>query len=116
MKFSTSAGRPEKDNAIDQYLEESLSDAEFRLWKENFVKPPQVLSSVEKQEWLSTLKGVSIASDAFFPFRDNIDRAYQCGVSYIVQPGGSVRDDAVIDACNEYGMTMAFSNIRLFHH
>jgi phosphoribosylaminoimidazolecarboxamide formyltransferase/IMP cyclohydrolase len=74
------------------------------------------MSSEEKREWLNLMNGISLASDAFFPFRDSIDRAQQSGVKYVVQPGGSKRDDIVIEACNEYGMVMAFSNIRLFHH
>jgi phosphoribosylaminoimidazolecarboxamide formyltransferase/IMP cyclohydrolase len=77
---------------------------------------PERLTNEEKQSWLATLQGVSLGSDAFFPFRDNIDRAFKSGVRYIVEPGGSIRDDSVIEACNQYGIVMAFSKLRLFHH
>jgi phosphoribosylaminoimidazolecarboxamide formyltransferase / IMP cyclohydrolase len=116
LKFKQKIGRPDRDNAIDQYLEDFLSPAEQFTWQENFEVAPDRLSLEEKREWLNLMKGVSLGSDAFFPFRDNIDRAQQSGVKYIVQPGGSVRDDVVIEACNEYGMVMAFNKIRLFHH
>lgn len=116
LQFRENIGRPDRDNAIDQYLEEFLSPAEQFTWQENFVTAPDRLSHDEKREWLNQMSGVALGSDAFFPFRDNIDRAQQSGVKYIVQPGGSVRDDIVIDACNEYGMIMAFSKLRLFHH
>lgn len=116
LPFKDGLGRPVRDNAIDQYLEEHLTPAEQFVWQENFTEQPERLSNDEKREWLNLMQGVSLASDAFFPFRDNIDRAQQSGVGYIVQPGGSVRDDAVIDACNEYSMIMAMSGIRLFHH
>jgi phosphoribosylaminoimidazolecarboxamide formyltransferase/IMP cyclohydrolase len=116
LQFRDRIGRPDRDNAIDQYLEDFLSPAEQFTWQENFKEAPDRLSADEKREWLTMLNGVSLGSDAFFPFRDNIDRAQQSGVKYIVQPGGSVRDDIVIDSCNEYGMVMAFNKIRLFHH
>lgn len=116
LKFREKIGRPDRDNAIDQFLEDFLSPAEQFSWQENFVSAPDRLSHEEKREWLNLLKDVSLGSDAFFPFRDNIDRAQQSGVKYIVQPGGSVRDDIVIDACNEYDMVMACSKLRLFHH
>lgn len=116
LDFKDGIKRAERDNAIDQFLEESLTPAEQYVWQNNFKKEPQRLSSEEKREWLNLIDGVSMASDAFFPFRDNIDRAHQSGVKYIVQPGGSVRDDLVIEACNEYGIVMAFSGLRLFHH
>lgn len=116
LKFKDGIKRAERDNAIDQFLEESLTPAEQYVWQNNFVEVPKRLSLEEKREWLNLIDGVSVASDAFFPFRDNIDRARQSGVKYIVQPGGSVRDDLVIEACNEYGITMAFSGLRLFHH
>ena len=82
----------------------------------NFEQVPDRLSPERTREWLNTLSGVALASDAFFPFRDNIDRAHRSGVKYIIQPGGAVRDDDVIEACNEYGMVMVFSGLRLFHH
>lgn len=116
LKFKEGIARPERDNAIDQFLEENLSPAEQFSWQDNFEETPERLSSEQKREWLNTLDKVSVASDAFFPFRDNIDRAQQSGGSYVVQPGGSVRDDVVIEACNDYGIIMAFSGIRLFHH
>ncbi len=116
LDFKPEVNRAERNNAIDQYLEESLTDAEHHFWRQNFNKVPHKLSIQEKRDFLDRVSGVSLASDAFFPFRDNIDRAKQSGVSYIVQPGGSVRDDLVIDACDEYGMVMAFSGVRLFHH
>ena len=108
--------RVERDNAIDLYFEESLSVHEEARWSGNFKSVPERLSREQKRQWLDTLSGVAFASDAFFPFRDNIDRANQSGVKYIIQPGGAARDDAVIEACNEYGMTMIFSGLRLFHH
>ncbi|MBD3393263.1 MAG: phosphoribosylaminoimidazolecarboxamide formyltransferase, partial [Chitinivibrionales bacterium] len=116
LAFKDTVKRPERNNAIDQYLEDTLTGAEEAQWRENFTTLPQRLSPDDKRAWLDNVSGVSLASDAFFPFRDNIDRASTSGVSYIVQPGGSVRDDAVIQACNEYGMVMAFSGVRLFHH
>lgn len=89
---------------------------EMKEWNNVLKYIPDRLTKEEKARWLSTLTGVSLGSDAFFPFRDNIDRAAQSGVKYIVQPGGSLRDDIVINACNEYAMTMSFSGLRLFHH
>lgn len=116
LQFREGIKRPERDNAVDQFLEDHLSPAEQYAWQQNFTQEPERLSYHEKREWLNLLDGVSLASDAFFPFRDNVDRAQQSGVKYIVQPGGSVRDDAVVESCNEYGMVMAFSSVRLFHH
>jgi len=86
------------------------------IWLANFESVPEPLTEAEKTEFLATLTGVSISSDAFFPFRDSIDHASKVGVTYIAQPGGSVADDEVIAACNEYGMSMAFTDLRLFHH
>lgn len=116
LPFKDGVKRPERNNAIDQYLRDDVTDEETADWKDIFKEIPKRLSAKEKQEWLATLKNVSLGSDAFFPFRDNIDRASKSGVKYIVQPGGSIRDDIVIDACNEYGMVMALSKLRLFHH
>jgi len=116
LKFKDHIGRADRDNAIDQFLEDNLTPAEQFTWQDNFAAPTNRLSAEEKREWITMLKGVSVGSDAFFPFRDNVDRAQQSGSRYIIQPGGSVRDDLVIDACNEYGMVMAFTGIRLFHH
>lgn len=116
LRFRDGLGRPERDNAIDVYLRDDLTPAEQAAWETAFAVVPRRLTPQEKRAWLDGLKGVSLASDAFFPFRDNIDRARQSGVQYIVEPGGSVRDADVIAACDEYGMVMAFSGVRLFHH
>jgi phosphoribosylaminoimidazolecarboxamide formyltransferase / IMP cyclohydrolase len=116
LPFRPGVGRPEQNNAIDLFLEESLSPAEEADWLKNFTAPPKRLTGEEKRAWLGRQHGVSLASDAFFPFRDNVDRAAQSGVKYVSQPGGSVRDDVVIQAADEYGMVMAMSNLRLFHH
>jgi phosphoribosylaminoimidazolecarboxamide formyltransferase/IMP cyclohydrolase len=116
LEFKDGIGRPERDNAIDTFLEDVLTPAEAFIWQDNFKVAPDRLSQEQKREWINLFYGVSFGSDAFFPFRDNIDRAQQSGVRYIVQPGGSVRDNLVIEACNEYGMVMAMSGIRLFHH
>lgn len=116
LPFKSGIGRPNRDNAIDQFLLDRLPTAEEALWLENFSERPQRLTAEEKQEWLSQQSGVVLGSDAFFPFRDSIDRAQQSGVSYVVQPGGSVRDDLVIEACNEYNIVMALTGTRLFHH
>ena len=116
LPFREKIGRTERDNAIDQYLLEALTPAEEAVWLQSFSTPPVRLDSAEKRAWLDQFSGVTLGSDAFFPFRDSIDRAKQSGVSYVVQPGGSIRDDVVIDACNEYGMVMALTGTRLFHH
>jgi phosphoribosylaminoimidazolecarboxamide formyltransferase/IMP cyclohydrolase len=116
LKFQPGVKRPDRDNAIDQYLRDDVTPAEKRGWKDIFAEPPQPLSVGEKLKWARGLRGVVLGSDAFFPFRDSIDRASQSGVEYVLQPGGSNRDDAVIQACDEYGMVMVFSGIRLFHH
>jgi phosphoribosylaminoimidazolecarboxamide formyltransferase/IMP cyclohydrolase len=116
LKFREGLSRPERDNAIDQYLRDDLTGAAEKIWQEAFEDISCRLSPQEKREWLDGLNGVSLASDAFFPFRDSIERARQSGVEYVVQPGGALRDDAVIEACDEYGMAMAFSGVRLFHH
>jgi phosphoribosylaminoimidazolecarboxamide formyltransferase/IMP cyclohydrolase len=115
-KFKEDLSRAEKNNAIDQYLLEHPTPFEKRAWKTAFARPPKALTARERREWLAKLKGVSLSSDAFFPFRDSIDRAVQSGVRYILQPGGSERDDLVIAACDEHGMVMAMSGLRLFHH
>ncbi|MCO5197553.1 MAG: phosphoribosylaminoimidazolecarboxamide formyltransferase [Anaerolineae bacterium] len=116
LPFRDKIGRPERDNAIDQYLLDSLSSAEEAIWQQSFTTTPKRLTEAEKRDWLAQQHGVVLGSDAFFPFRDSIDRAQQSGVSYVVQPGGSVRDDIVIAACNEYDMVMVFTGTRLFHH
>lgn len=117
LKFKKSLGRANRDNAIDVYLSEDWEDMLLTdEWKDIFVEKPDPFTREEKKEYLRTITGVSLGSDAFFPFSDNIERAKKSGASYIVQPGGSIRDDAVIDACDQYGMVMAFTGMRLFHH
>ena len=117
LPFLPTLGRPDRDNTIDVYIsdqsEDVLADGN---WQKYFTEQPAPLTSEEKKAYLSSISGVSIGSDAFFPFSDNIDRAYRSGVSYIAEPGGSIRDDAVIEACNNYGITMCFTGMRLFHH
>ncbi len=108
--------RPDRVNAIDLYLRDDASPVELQQWEELFTETPQRLSAEEKQEWLRGLQGVSLGSDAFIPFRDSIDCGAQYGVAYVAQPGGSLRDEDVIAACDDYGMVMAFTGVRLFHH
>lgn len=117
LPFLDDIRRADRDNAIDVYIGENDMDvlADGR-WEQVFKEKPPVFSREEKRQWLDQLTDVSLGSDAFFPFGDNIDRAYKSGVKYVVQPGGSVRDDQVIETCNKYGMVMAFNGIRLFHH
>jgi len=114
--FKDGLNRAEMNNAIDQYLLATPTPFEERAWKEAFDPAPEPLSARERADWIGKLHGVSLASDAFFPFRDSIDRAAQSGAAYVVQPGGSERDDIVIEACDEHGMVMALSGLRLFHH
>jgi len=114
--FKPNVNRADRNNAIDQYLEPWLSPAEAALWATHFEQVPVRMEHAEKRAYLATRKGVALGSDAFFPFRDNIDRAQASGVTYVAQPGGSVRDDVVIEACDAYGMAMAFTGVRLFHH
>jgi phosphoribosylaminoimidazolecarboxamide formyltransferase/IMP cyclohydrolase len=116
LPFKNGVPAPERDNVIDQYLRDDITPNEMKGWSNVLETAPNKLTAAEKNAWLSQLSGVSLGSDAFFPFRDNIDRAAQSGVKYIVQAGGSIRDDVVIDACNEYNMVMALSGVRLFHH
>lgn len=117
LPFADGIGRAERDNAIDVYIGENYRDIiEDGKWENTFKVKPNVFSLEEKQAWLSRMTEVSLGSDAFFPFGDNIDRASRSGVKYIAQPGGSVRDDQVIETCNHYGMAMAFTGLRLFHH
>lgn len=116
LPFKKELSRNEKDNVIEQYLSENPEIDVIKNWHEYFTSPVERIEKEEKREYLESIKGVSLASDAFFPFRDNIDRAYRSGVSYISEPGGSVRDDLVIKAADEYGMTMFFNSMRLFHH
>jgi phosphoribosylaminoimidazolecarboxamide formyltransferase/IMP cyclohydrolase len=116
MKWRQGVVRAERNNAIDLYLQERLNRFEKQNLEAALEQVPPQLSYEEKREWLAGLKGVSLSSDGMIPFRDTIDRAHESGVSYIVQPGGSIRDDNVIKACDDYGMVMAFSGVRLFHH
>jgi len=116
LPFRDKIGRTERDNAIDQFLLDHLTPAEEAVWVQSFSERPERLTAVEKRAWLDQLTGVTLGSDAFFPFRDSIDRAHQSGVCYVVQPGGSIRDDVVIEACDEYGMAMVSTGVRLFHH
>ncbi len=116
LPFKPNIKRPDRDNAIDQFLRDDVTPNEKSTWDEIFAQTPPQLSLSEKQEWLSKLDAATLGSDAFFPFRDSIDRAAVSGVKYVLEPGGSARDDAVIQAANEYGMTMVFSGVRLFHH
>ena len=117
LPFIDGIRRADRDNAIDLYIGEDYMDvlAEGR-WERTFKEKPPVFTKVEKRAWLDGLTDVALGSDAFFPFGDNIDRAYKSGVKYVAQPGGSVRDDQVIETCDQYGMVMAFTGIRLFHH
>ncbi len=116
LPFREKLSRTERDNGIDLYLLDALSQAEEAAWLPLFERAPERLAAEDKAEWLAGLRGVSLGSDGFIPFRDNVDRAAQSGVSYIAQPGHSVRDEEIIAACDEYGMAMAFTGLRLFHH
>lgn len=117
LPFVDSIKRPDRDNAIDVYIGEEYMDVlADGVWQNIFKEKPPVFTKEEKRAWLDKLTDVTLGSDAFFPFSDNIERAHKSGVKYIAEPGGSVRDDAVIDCCNKYGMVMAFTGIRLFHH
>lgn len=117
LSFVDDIKRADRDNAIDNYIGEEYMDVlRDGAWQKIFKVKPSVFTAQEKREWLDQMQDVALGSDAFFPFSDNIERAKKSGVKYIAQPGGSVRDDAVIDCCNQYGMVMAFTGIRLFHH
>lgn len=117
LPFLDTLGRPDRDNVIDVYISDDDEDVlGDDVWQQYFKFRPEPLTREEKKEYLSKIKGVSLGSDAFFPFGDNIERARRSGVSYIAQPGGSIRDDNVIEACNKYDMAMVFTKMRLFHH
>ena len=117
LPFRADIGRPERDNAIDVYISEDWQDVlDEGRWERLFTTRPAPLTREEKRAYLDTVTGVALGSDAFFPFGDNIERAHRSGVTCIAQPGGSIRDDQVIEKCNEYGIAMAFTGIRLFHH
>ena len=117
LPFVENIRRPDRDNTIDVYISDDYMDVlADGVWEQFFTVKPEPLTREERQAWLKTLDGVSLGSDAFFPFGDNIERAHRSGVHYIAQPGGSIRDDHVIDTCNRFQMAMAFTGIRLFHH
>lgn len=117
LPFKEDIRRPDRDNTIDVYLSDDDMDVlADGIWETFFTEKPERLTREEKRAWLDTMSGVSLGSDAFFPFGDNIERAHRSGVSYIAQPGGSIRDDNVIETCNKYRISMAFTGIRLFHH
>ena len=115
--FKEEIKRPDRDNAIDVYLSEDYEDVIGEgKWQQLFTEKPEIFSRKEQREYLASLKGVCLASDAFFPFGDNIERAAKSGVTYVAQPGGSIRDDNVIETCDRFGMVMAMTGMRLFHH
>ena len=117
LQFVDGIRRPDRDNAIDVYISDEYEDVLAEgVWQNTFKVKPEVLTAEEKKDWIATQSGVTVGSDAFFPFGDNVERARKSGVRYIVQPGGSIRDDHVIATCNKYGIVMAFTGMRLFHH
>ncbi len=117
LPFKEGLGRPDRDNVIDGYINKNEEDVcADGNWQKYFTEQPAPLTDAEAEEYLSAIDGVALGSDAFFPFSDNIERAFRSGVKYIAEPGGSIRDDAVIDCCNKYGMVLAFTGMRLFHH
>ena len=117
LPFLPTLGRPDRDNVIDGYINQNEEDVcADGNWQKYFTVQPEPFTKKEQEEYLSKIDGVALGSDAFFPFSDNIERAFKSGVKYIAEPGGSIRDDAVIDCCDRYGMVMAFTKMRLFHH
>ncbi|WBY64957.1 MAG: Bifunctional purine biosynthesis protein PurH [Thermocaproicibacter melissae] len=117
LPFKENIRRPDRDNTIDVYISDDYMDVlADGIWEQFFTKKPEPLTREEKKAWLAKQTGVALGSDAFFPFGDNIERAHRSGVCYIAQPGGSIRDDNVIETCDKYGMVMAFTGLRLFHH
>ena len=117
LQFVDGIRRPNRDNAIDVYTSDEYEDILAEgVWQETFKVKPEVLTREEKKEWVAKLDNVAVGSDAFFPFGDNVERAFKSGVKYIAEPGGSIRDDNVIEACNHHGITMCLTGIRLFHH
>ncbi|MBQ6824317.1 MAG: phosphoribosylaminoimidazolecarboxamide formyltransferase [Clostridia bacterium] len=117
LPFKPTLSRPDRDNVIDGYINKNEEDVcKDGIWQKYFTEQPEPLTKEEADAYLATLSGVALGSDAFFPFDDNIERAKKSGVSYIAEPGGSIRDDVVIECCNKYGIAMAFTGMRLFHH
>ena len=117
LQFVDGIRRPDRDNAIDVYLSDEYEDVlRDGAWQAVFKVRPEPLTAQEKKDWIATQTGVTVGSDAFFPFGDNVERARKSGVTYIVEPGGSIRDDNVIETANRYNMVMAFTGMRLFHH
>lgn len=117
LPFKDTIRRPDRDNTIDVYISDDYMDVLAEgVWQQFFTEKPEPLTREEKKHWIQTLSGVSLGSDAFFPFGDNIERAHRSGVTYIAQAGGSIRDDNVIETCDKYGIAMAFTGLRLFHH
>ena len=117
LKFVDGIRRPDRDNAIDVYTSDEYDDIlADGVWQKTFTEKPEPLTDAEKKAWIATQTGVAVGSDAFFPFGDNIERARKSGVQYVAEPGGSIRDDHVIETANKYNMVMAFTGMRLFHH
>ena len=117
LPFRAELGRPERDNAIDGYINQNEEDVTADgVWQRYFTRQPEPFTKEEQRAYLDTIRGVALGSDAFFPFSDNIERAFRSGVQYVAEPGGSIRDDAVIECCDKHGMVMAFTGMRLFHH
>src|SRR5215472_2397862 len=116
MRWKPEVKRQDRVNAIDLYLRDDVTPIELKQWEELFEEVPRRLTSEEKQAWLAGLQNVALGSDAFIPFRDTIDCGALYGVKYVAQPGGSLRDEDVVEACDSYGMAMAFTRVRLFHH
>ncbi len=117
LPFREGLGRPDRDNVIDGYINRNEEDVcADGNWQKYFTRQPEPLTDEEIRAYLDAIDGVALGSDAFFPFSDNIERAYRSGVSYVAEPGGSIRDDAVIECCDKYNMICAFTGMRLFHH
>ena len=117
LPFIEGIRRPDRDNAIDVYTSDEYEDILAEgVWQRTFTRKPEPLTAEEKKAWIATQTGVTVGSDAFFPFGDNIERARKSGVQYVAEPGGSIRDDNVIEAANKYNMVMSFTGMRLFHH
>ena len=117
LQFVDGIRRPDRDNAIDLYISDEHDDVLAEgVWQNTFKVKPEVLTEEEKKDWIAQQAGVTVGSDAFFPFGDNVERAFKSGAKYIAQPGGSIRDDQVIETADKHDMVMAFTGMRLFHH